>query len=132
MNNCCSDNQILGSDPISIRWNIVEGDTGSLTVDFFENNEVDRFDMTGWVFQSTVFDPKTNSTYVLDVETLENGSIVITADASTTSSWGNQLPFQTKQLQFDIQGVFEGTVVWTPVIGTIVLIGDVSTTEVLS
>ena len=42
----------FGADPVTMQWSVVRGDTGTLRVEFYEDNEVDYYDTTGWIFIS--------------------------------------------------------------------------------
>ena len=131
MNKCCS-SEVLGSDPIIIKWNVVRGDTSTLVLDFLENDEVTYFDLSDWTFIATAFNSKTSIYYSLDV-TEVNGVMTITAESVMTEDWGTDMSLKAAELQFDLQGTKSDlTTVWTPVIGTINVIGDVSGTGVLS
>jgi hypothetical protein len=58
--------------------------------------------------------------------------VTITAPASQTLNWGNDYKTVVAELPFDLQVIIEAgsgageDTVWTPIVGTIVVIGDVS------
>lgn len=129
MNTCCNE-PVLGSDPIIIKWNVVRGDTSTIDIEFFENDEVTYSDISDWLFVATAYEAKTNTFYNLDV-TVVSGKVTITALPIITELWGTDMSLKTAELQFDLEGI-NGEVIWTPVIGTISVIGDVSGIGVLS
>jgi hypothetical protein len=120
---CAED--VLGSTPVNIEWNIVRGDTATLRVDFLEEDEVTVYDITNWVIEATVYNPKNAVTNELEI-TKNNGWIVVTAEADLTSQWGGGTRYRANELNFDIQVTLQDNTVWTPVIGVISLISDVT------
>ena len=68
--------------------------------------------------------------YNLDV-TVVSGKVTITALPIITELWGTDMSLKTAELQFDLEGL-NGEIIWTPVVGTISVIGDVSGIGVLS
>jgi hypothetical protein len=61
--------------------------------------------------------------------TATTGSVVITAPASMTLSWGSAYKTVVAELPFDLQVQISDAdedTVWTPIVGTIVVLGDVS------
>ena len=130
MTNCCNQG-VLGSDPIIIKWNVVRGDTSTLNIDFFENDETTASDISDWAFAATAYDSKTNTFYSLIVDLTATG-LTITAPSLITEQWGSDMSLKVAELQFDLEGLNLDETVWTPVIGTISVIGDVSGVGVLS
>jgi hypothetical protein len=59
------------------------------------------------------------------VVTASSGFVTITALPELTAYWGTTYSRSVAELEFDLE-VTIGDVVWTPVIGTISVIGDVS------
>ena len=120
-----------GANPIAIKWNVVRGDTATLEVDFLENNETTAYDTSDWTYKATAYDINGD---VLDelITTATSGSVTITAPASQTLNWGGSYKNIVAELPFDLQVVIEAgsgageDTVWTPIVGTIVVIGDVS------
>jgi hypothetical protein len=125
---CTSTINRFGATPASIQWKVVRGDTAKLSVDFFELDETTGFDCTGWTYEATTYD---SSGDVLDqlVVTSDDHSITITAPASLTVNWGSGYKNVVSELPFDLQvnipAVGENTI-WTPIIGTITVLGDVT------
>ena len=117
--------EVLGADPAKIKWSVIRGDTASLTVEFLENDEKTGFDLSDWTVKASAYDPKTD---ILDeLTTVKSGSsVIITAPADITALWGTTYSSTVAELIFDLQVVIDNDVTWTPVIGTISVIGDVS------
>jgi hypothetical protein len=120
--------EIFGADPVSIQWRVVRGDTGSLRVEFLQDNEVDFYDTEGWVFRATAYDQSGDILDALDCEPGE-GFVDIKAYPSVTKNWGLNYTKNVAELPFDVQvtipELIEDTV-WTPVIGTIYVLGDIT------
>jgi len=128
---CTSSIQKYGAKPISVKWNIVRGDTAELFIDFLELDESTGFDCSGWTYKATAYDINGD---VLDelVTSAEGHSVTIIAPASLTLNWGSSYKTVVAELPFDLQVIIEvgsgagEDTVWTPIIGTITVIGDVS------
>lgn len=125
---CSSTIKRYGVNPANIQWNVVRGDTATLRIDFLQSNETTPWVTTGWTYKATAFD---SSSELLDdlVITEGSGYVTITAPASTTINWGNQYKSVVAELQFDLEVTIPQTgedYVWTPVIGTICVLGDVT------
>ena len=125
---CTSTINRFGANPASIQWKVVRGDTAQLSIDFFELDETTGFDCTGWTYEATTYD---SSGDVLDqlVVASEGHSVTITAPESLTLNWGNGYKNVVSELPFDLQvnipAAGENTI-WTPIIGTITVLGDVT------
>ena len=125
---CTPTTEKFGATPANIQWAVVRGDYASFTVSFLENDEVTEFDIDGWEFSATAYDPTTD---VLDeLEVSVDGSVItVSAPASITENWGTKYRSVVAELSFDLQAVIPdglSTITWTPVIGTICVLGDVS------
>ena len=123
--------QKYGANPIPIKWNVVRGDTAILEISFLQNNETTAFNTSDWTYKATAYDVNGD---VLDelITTATSGAVTITAPASQTLNWGTSYNSVVAELPFDLQvvivagsGAGEDTV-WTPIVGTIVVLGDVS------
>ena len=119
-----------GASPANIQWTVVRGDSATLKIEFFEDNETTYWDTDGWTFLSTSYDPAGDVLDELDV-TEESGYVTISVPAETTLNWGSQYKTVVSELPFDLQvtipgGSGEQDVVWTPVVGTICVLGNVS------
>jgi hypothetical protein len=120
-----------GADPANVQWVVVRGDTATLKVEFWENDETTQFDTDGWVFEASAYDSVTDTTYELEVTPVEN-YVIITALPADTDDWGSGAGSVVAELSFDLEVTIpaEGSgvedTVWTPVIGTICVLGDIT------
>lgn len=117
--------QIFGADPANIKWNVVRGDTAILLVEFLEDDEETYRDTSSWTFIATAYDPITGNSDELEIDE-SDGSITVTAPAYITETWGVGSDKRVAELKFDIEVVTENDITWTPVIGTIAVIGDIT------
>lgn len=129
-NSCCSNEiQKYGAKPANIQWRIVRGDTATLVVNFLEVDETTAFDTDGWTYKATAYDPQGDVLDALDVEAT-TGSVTITAQSCLTSKWGIGYKTLVAELPFDlvVEIPQEGpnNYIWTPVLGTISVLGDVT------
>jgi hypothetical protein len=118
----------FGATPANIQWTVVRGDTALLEVQFLENNETTYYDTSDWTYSATAYDPVSD---VLDelIVIENNGYVTLKAPASITANWGTKYKSVVSELKFDLQVIIpsEGEdTIWTPVIGTICVLGDVS------
>jgi hypothetical protein len=125
MANCFQSSTSFGSSPVNVKWSITRGDTATLTVQFLDDDEVTLVDTSDWEYVSSAYDARGD---VLDeLETTEsNGTVTITAPADITVNWGVGSGSVLAELAFDLEVTIDGDTVWTPIIGTIVVLGDVS------
>lgn len=118
----------FGADPINLQWRVVRGDTASLRVEFYEDNEQDLYSTSGWTYKSTAYDQSGDVLDELDIE-FGNGYVVISAPSSITSNWGTRYASNVAELMFDLNVTINNAgekVIWTPVVGTIYVIGNVT------
>ena len=115
----------VGEEPANVIWNIVRGDTATLLIQFFESDEATAISTNNWTYISTAYNARTATYYDLET-TANNGSVTVTADPNTTEEWGTGISSKVAELTYDIQVTRPDGVVWTPVIGTIRVIGDVT------
>ena len=115
----------IGAQPARVKWNVVRGDTSVLRVEFYERDERNPYDTTGWTFISTVYDRRGKTISQLDVEAFD-GFITITATPEVSRTWGVGFNDRVAQLDFDVQVTIDDDIVWTPVIGIISVIGDIT------
>lgn len=116
--------EIFGANPANYQWVIVRGDTGIVKIEFVEDDEVTPYDTTGWTFTSSVYDEQGND--IVELDTVSgNGYVEITADSSLTEEWGTGFKGTVAELAFDLQ-VDIDDIVWTPIIGTIKVLADVT------
>jgi hypothetical protein len=136
---CSSLIEKLGASPANIQWTVVRGDTATLKVEFLEDDEVTKYDTTGWTILATSYDPASDTLDTLTVESYEDGVVYIIAKPNTTKNWGiTKYKPVVAELKFDLQATIPGDGVsggggdevtkWTPVVGTICVLGDVSGT----
>lgn len=115
----------FGASPASVKWTVVRGDTARLRVEFLNSDEVSFYDTSTWTFLSTAYDSKSNNSYSL-VTTPGEGYVDITATPTLTSTWGTGSKPIASELSFDLQITIDVDTVWTPVIGTIAVLSDVT------
>jgi len=127
---CAPTIEKYGASPANIQWTVVRGNSATLKIEFFEDDEITYWDTDGWTFLSTSYDPAGD---VLDQLTVteEAGYVTISVPAETTLNWGNQYKSVVSELPFDLQvtipgGSGEQDTVWTPVVGTICVLGNVT------
>lgn len=114
----------FGSDPAIIKWNITRGDTSKIKIEFLNNDEVTKFNTSSWEYLATAYDPKTDIADELEVS-FGSGYVEVTAPSDITENWGTAYNATVAELLFDVQ-VTGPNFVWTPVVGTISVIGDIS------
>ena len=119
--------EIFGADPIRLKWQIVRGDTATMRVEFFENDEETAYYISDWDFVSTAYDSKNDFLDELDV-IMGIGYVDIVAPSDITSSWGAGYSSVVTELMFDLEVTLTDGTVWTPVVGTVTVLGDVSGT----
>ena len=118
----------FGATPANIQWTVVRGDSASFTVSLLENDEVTEFDTEDWTYKATAYDPIADLLDELTV-TVDGSVVTVTAPASVTANWGTKYKSVVAELSFDLQAVVpdgSSTITWTPVIGTICVLGDVT------
>jgi hypothetical protein len=129
---CVSTIEKHGATPANIQWTVVRGDSATLKVEFFEDDEITKYDTSDWTYSATSYDSNGD---LLDelITTNGNGYVEIFAPANITENWGGtKYRSIVAELQFDLQVIIEGgsganaDTVWTPVIGTICVLGDVT------
>jgi hypothetical protein len=123
--------EIFGADPVNIKWSVVRGDTASITVNFLDDDEVTPYNITTWDFIATAYDKQSDVVDILTVTKPSAGTIIIKAPASITKDWGTGYRSKVTELMFDVQVTINGAtdaldVIWTPIIGTISVLGDVT------
>ena len=117
--------EIFGADPATIKWQIVRGDTSPLRVEFLQDDEVTYFDTSDWTYEATSYDPQSDALDSLEI-TPGNGYVDIMAPASITELWGLGYKTVVTELTFDLQVTIDGETIWTPLIGTISVLGDIT------
>lgn len=122
---CPPEIQTIGSNPAMINWKVVRGDTSRLRVEFLENNEVDGYDTSDWIYTSTAYEKATGIAHTLSV-TPQPGYVDIVAPAALTAEWGTARSGISSELDFDLEVTFDDDTVWTPVIGVISVSADMT------
>ena len=125
----------VGASPINIQWKVVRGDTATLRIDFLEDDEVTPINISTWTFVSSSYDSSGDTLDELTVEKY-TGYVIITALSETTKLWGTGYRNTVLELPFDLEiiipndesGTIEPEITWTPVIGTIVVLSDITGT----
>ena len=126
---CSPQIQKYGADPANVQWKVVRGDTASLEVEFLEVDETTPFDTDGWTYKATSYDATGSVLDDLPV-TATTGVAMITVDPCITEKWGTAYKTVVAELPFDLQITIPAAsgepTVWTPVIGTICVLGDIT------
>jgi hypothetical protein len=132
---CSPSLEQYGAEPVNVQWKVVRGSNGSLTIDFLEIDEDTPFDTDNWTYKATSYDPQGNVLDNLPVEAT-TGAVTITVDSCITENWGLGYKNIVAELPFDLQvtipaptvsgGGYEDPTIWTPVIGTICVLGNVT------
>ena len=131
---CSPSLEQYGAEPVNVQWKVVRGSNGSLTIDFLEIDETTAFDTAGWTYKATSYDPLGNVLDDLPVEAT-TGSVTISVDSCITENWGTGYKNIVAELPFDLQVTIPGIsvsgsetedTIWTPVIGTICVLGNVT------
>jgi hypothetical protein len=126
---CSPQIQKYGADPANVQWKVVRGDTASLEVEFLEIDETTPFDTDGWTYKATSYDATGSVLDDLPV-TATTGVAMITVDPCITEKWGTAYKTVVAELPFDLQITIPAAsgepTVWTPVIGTICVLGDIT------
>jgi hypothetical protein len=117
--------EIFGADPANIKWQIVRGDTSPLRVEFLQDDEETYFDISNWTFEATTYDPQSDALDSLEVSR-GTGYVDIMAPSSITELWGTGYKSIVTELTFDLQVIIDSDTVWTPLIGTISVLGDIT------
>ena len=116
----------FGATPANIKWTIIRGDNAKLRVDFLENDETTFYNTSGWTYTATAYDPA-NDIYDELVVIPGSGYAEISAPYDITANWGTAYKGVISELAFDLQVYIKETdTVWTPVVGTICVLADVS------
>lgn len=125
---CTATIEKFGATPANIQWSVVRGDSASFTVSLLENDEVTGFDVDGWTFSATAYDPVSDFLDELIV-TVDDHVVTVTATPEITSNWGTSYRSVVAELSFDLQAIVpdgSSSITWTPVIGTICVLGDIT------
>ena len=125
---CAPTIEKYGATPAHVQWTVVRGDSGTLKVEFLEDDEVTYFDTSDWTFIATSYDANGEILDDLPV-TASNGYAEIKVPGSLTEYWGTKYTTVVAELPFDLQVTIPQTgedITWTPVLGTICVLGDIT------
>ena len=114
----------FGADPAFVQWKVVRGDTARMRIEFYEEDGSTYNDISTWTFVSSAYDLKNGGFDTLTV-TAGTGYVDITAPASLTATWGIGQTSIVTEMSFDLQVTIDEEK-WTPVIGKITVLADVS------
>jgi hypothetical protein len=121
----------LGATPAHIQWTVVRGDSSSLAVQFLEDDEVTGWDIDTWDFAATAYD--ISGDFLDELTVVVSGhTATIFASADLTKNWGTKYTSIVSELPFDLQATIPAgeddiePTVWTPVLGTICVLGDIT------
>lgn len=117
-----------GATPANVQWTVIRGDSATLKIEFFEDDETTYFDTDNWDFLATAYDQSGDFLDDLPV-VVDDGFVEIKVPADVTANWGLDYKTVVAELPFDLQVVItEGSdeTTWTPVIGTICVLGDIT------
>jgi hypothetical protein len=114
----------FGADPAFVQWKVVRGDTAKIRIEFYEADGATLYNISTWTFLSSAYDLKNGGFDALTV-TAGTGYVDITAPANLTKTWGTGQTSIVTELSFDLQ-VTINSEIWTPVIGKITVLADVS------
>lgn len=120
---CCPD-EVFGTDPIVIKWHVVRGDTAKLRIQFLEDDEVTSYNTSSWEYASSAYDARGDVLDELEV-VVGSGYIDIVAASDITENWGTGSGSVVAELAFDLEVIIDDEV-WTPIVGAIKVIGDVT------
>jgi hypothetical protein len=126
-NMCVSNIEKHGADPANVQWKVVRGDSAILKIEFFDDDEITYFDTSDWEFLATAYDSRGD---VLDelIVVPGEGYAEIKISSEVSENWGIGFKSVVAEIPFDLQVLIPGedTTTWTPLIGSICVIGDVS------
>lgn len=128
---CSTDIDTFGANPTNLQWIVVRGDTASLRIEFYQPDEVTGYNTVDWTYLATAYSPKTKQSWVLSVVPgVGYADVVILA--SISYHWSSGFSDVPAELLFDLQvtipaeNINDEDTVWTPVIGSISVIADVT------
>ena len=128
---CTPTTEKLGATPAHVQWTVVRGDSSILAVQFLEDDEVTGWDIDGWTFLATAYDVTGDILDELTVN-VSGHTATIFASADLTKNWGTKYTSVVAELPFDLQATIPAALgetedtIWTPVLGTICVLGDIT------
>jgi hypothetical protein len=117
--------ELFGAEPANIQWTIVRGDTSPLRIEFVQDDEVTPYVTEGWEYAASAYDFRGDIIDELEVN-VGSGYAEINIPTELSEQWGAGYSRIVAELAFDLQVTIDGTTVWTPVIGTIKVLGDIT------
>jgi hypothetical protein len=124
MTNCGPDTPV-GSDPANVKWSVVRGDSATLRVEFFEDDGVTKSSTSGWLAVASTYDYRGDVIDELETQ-VGDGYVDIIISPETSRLWGVGYRPIAADLGFDLQITLSNQTVWTPVLGSISVIADIS------
>jgi hypothetical protein len=128
---CTPTTEKLGATPANIQWTVVRGDSSTLAVQFLQDDEITGWNISTWAFSSSAYDSTGDILDELKV-TVSGHTATIFISSDITQNWGSKYTSVVAELPFDLQATIpKGTgetedTVWTPVIGSICVLGDIT------
>lgn len=125
---CAPTIEKYGATPAHVQWTVVRGDSGTLKIEFLEDDEITYFDTQDWTYVATSYDAKGDILDDLPV-TASAGYAEIKVPGSLTEFWGTKYTTVVAELPFDLQVTIPQSgedITWTPVLGTICVLGDIT------
>lgn len=128
---CTPTTEKLGATPANVQWTVVRGDSSTLVIDFLEDDEVTGWDIDTWSFAATAYDVTGDILDELAV-TVSGHTAKIFVSADITKNWGTKYTSVVAELPFDLQATIPAEsgdpedTIWTPVLGTICVLGDIT------
>jgi hypothetical protein len=128
---CTPTTEKLGATPANVQWTVVRGDSSTLSVQFLEDDEVSGWDIGSWAFLATAYDVTGDILDELAV-TVSGHTATIFISADITKNWGTKYTSVVAELPFDLQATIPAEsgdpedTIWTPVLGTICVLGDIT------
>ena len=117
--------ELFGAEPANIQWTIVRGDTSPLRIQFVQDDETTPYDTDGWEYAASAYDFRGDIIDELEVNS-GDGYAEINIPTELSEQWGTGYTRIVAELAFDLQVTIDGLTVWTPVIGTIKVLGDIT------
>jgi hypothetical protein len=128
---CTPATEKLGATPAHLQWTVVRGNSSTLLIQFLEDDEVTSWDISEWTFLATAYDSSGDVLDNLDV-VIDGSKVSIFVSANTSKNWGVAYKSVVAELPFDLQVVIPASqeetedTIWTPVLGTICVLGNVT------
>lgn len=120
--------QAFGANPANIQWRVVRGDSSALRIEFCENDEETFINTSTWSYLASAYNPVTKVSEPISTVPGE-GYVDLVASSTITIDWGVGYNSTVAEFPFDLQITISengNNVVWTPVIGTIAIAGDIT------